>query len=133
MSDRFVIDPDIALRISAGGVVPRADVQLVAPTLLRSDVLEILYGRVRRGEMPEAEALALHAAFSRLKVRYLGDKVLRRRAWSVAAESGAETTALAEYVAPTLLQADALVTETTDLAALAEGVVRVVGPEALSG
>jgi predicted nucleic acid-binding protein len=45
-----------------------------------------------------------------VKVRLLGDRVSRRAAWSIAREHGLTSTADAEYLAVTRLQADVFVT-----------------------
>jgi indolepyruvate ferredoxin oxidoreductase alpha subunit len=66
-----------------------------------------------------------------LKVRFLGDKVLQRRAWKIADELGWETTYDAEYVALTKLQADAFVTVDRDLARVVSGVVPTATVDAL--
>ena len=66
--------------------------------------------------MPKDEGLALHATFSTMKMRLLGDKVLRRRAWEIAEQLGWDSTDQAEYIALTQLQADAFVTLDEDLA-----------------
>jgi len=55
-------------------------------------------------------------------VAYL-DGVLRRRAWQVADQLGWASTFKAEYVALTLLQADAFVTMDAELARSLEGIV----------
>ena len=60
-----------------------------------------------------------------IKIRYLGDAVLRRRAWDVAEKLGQPSTYHAEYIALTQLQADALVTVDVELARLATNVVHV--------
>ena len=128
---RFVIDSGVALRIAEGAIAPAAAHRLVAPTLLRSQVLDLLYGRVRRGELSEEAGLELNARFGKLKVRYLGDAVLRRRAWALAARTGMASTFAAEYLALTQLQADALVTEDGDLASKAQGLVQLAPLSAL--
>ena len=122
---RFVIDAGIALRIVEEAIAPASSHSLLAPTLLRSQVLDMLYGRVRRGELSEEAGLDLNARFGKLKLRYLGDAVLRRRAWALAASSGMASTYPAEYLALTLLQADALITEDSDLVSRATGLVAV--------
>ena len=58
-----------------------------------------------------------------MKIRILGDGVLRRTAWKYADELGWDSTYDAEYVALTKLQADALVTLDEDLARAVQGVV----------
>ena len=59
-----------------------------------------------------------------LKVRFLGDKVLQRRAWKVADMLGRETTFDAEFVALTKLQADVFVTSNRDLVRAVSGLVK---------
>jgi indolepyruvate ferredoxin oxidoreductase alpha subunit len=66
-----------------------------------------------------------------MKIRLLGDAVLRRRAWEVADEMGWPTTYDAEYVALTQLQADAFVTMNQKLARSIEGVVKTASIDAL--
>ena len=92
---------------------------------MRSQALDALYGRVSRGELSEEAGLALNARFGKLKIRYLGDAVLRRRAWALAAQTGMASTLDAEYLALTQLQADALITENVELASKATGLVTV--------
>ncbi|MGQ7793169.1 type II toxin-antitoxin system VapC family toxin [Faunimonas sp. B44] len=128
---RFVIDSGTALRIVEEEIVPGLGHSLLAPTLLRSEVLNLLYRRVRRGELDGSAGLALKARFGRLKVRYLGDAVLRRRAWELAARADMESTFGAEYLALTQLQADALIAEDGALRESAAGLVRVVPLSAL--
>ena len=67
-----------------------------------------------------------------MSIRYLGDGVLRRRAWDLAARLGWASTYDAEYVALTQLQGDALVTLDPELAAAVAGLVRVATIEELS-
>jgi predicted nucleic acid-binding protein len=66
-----------------------------------------------------------------LKVRFLGDKVLQRRAWKVADQLGWETTYDAEFVALTRLQADSFVTSDGDLARTVFGLVETATIDAL--
>jgi predicted nucleic acid-binding protein len=65
-------------------------------------------------------------------VRFLGDRVLQATAWRVAETLGWETTATAEFVALTQLQADAFVTSDRKLAKAVAGLVEVVTPAALA-
>jgi predicted nucleic acid-binding protein len=122
---RYVIAADVALRLLAerAGVAPPG--RLVAPTLLRSQVLSGLYGAVRAGAFGRGEARARLAHLRGLGVRLLGDRVLMDRAWDVAARLGWADTLQAEYLALTLLQADAFVTLDAELARVAAGVVPV--------
>jgi indolepyruvate ferredoxin oxidoreductase alpha subunit len=120
---RYVIDTSVVLHVLSESVHLPPDHELLAPTLIRSEVLDALYRSVQRGELSEEIALQRLARFSEMKIRYLGDKVLRRRAWSVADELGWESTGQAEYVALTQLQADALITLNRDLAAAVAEVI----------
>lgn len=120
---RVVIDAGVALRIVAEDRAVHPDVALLSPVLMRSLLNDQLYTEVRSGQRDEAEARRLNARFTRLKLRYLGDAVLRRRAWDLAMRAGMPSTHLAEYLALTQLQADALATEDPSLIAWADGVV----------
>ena len=122
---KFVIGPDVALELAAHRVVIPLANRLLAPTLLRSQVLAQLYTDVRRGELTRKEADTRLDHLRRLSIRLLGDRVLQRVAWQVAAELGWEDTFVAEYVALTKLQADALVVRDRGLAATVSRVVRV--------
>lgn len=66
-----------------------------------------------------------------MPIRLLGDAVLRRRAWEIAEQLGWAETYDAEYLALTLLQADAFVTLDAELARQAEGVVPLAPLDAL--
>jgi predicted nucleic acid-binding protein len=128
---RFVVDCDTLLRIAAGEVEVASEHALVAPTLVRSQALAKLYGAARRGEISDAEGIERVTRVNSLKVRFLGDKVLQRRAWKVADELGWESTFDAEFVALTQLQADAFVTSDADLAQAASGLVKTATIDAL--
>ena len=130
---RFVIDVGVALRITEDETEIAPSHTLLAPTLLRSQVLDVLFSRVRNDELSKEVALDLNARFGKLKVRYLGDAVLRRRAWALAERAGMASTFQAEYLALTQLQADALVTEDDDLTSKARGIVTVKPFVALLG
>lgn len=113
---RYVIGPDVALRLAAGNATIAGDHQLVAPTLLRSHVLTMLYRAVRRGELTKKDADRQLNHVRALRIRLLGDRVLQSVAWRVADQLGWDDTYEAEYVALTQLQADAFVTLDTRLA-----------------
>jgi predicted nucleic acid-binding protein len=129
---RFVVDCETLLRIAAGEIEVAAEHQLVAPTLVRSQALAALYQAARRGEISNEEGIERVTRINSLKVRFLGDKVLQRTAWRVAAELGWETTYDAEYVALTQLQADRFVTSDRDLARAVSGLVETATVKALS-
>ncbi len=122
---RFVIDAPTLLHLVAEGIAVAPGHQLVAPQGLRSQALDLLYGAVRRGELTETDALVRHEALTAVKVRLLGDRVSRGLAWRIAREHDLDSTAEAEYLALTRLQADLFVTVDPDARARAEGVVPV--------
>ncbi|HJU47239.1 MAG TPA: type II toxin-antitoxin system VapC family toxin [Gaiellaceae bacterium] len=128
---RFVVDCETLLTIAAGEIEVATDHQLVAPTLVRSQALATLYRAARRGEITAAEGIERVTRINSLKVRFLGDKVLQRQAWKVADQLGWETTYDAEYVALTMLQADAFVTSDAELARAVSGLVEVATIDAL--
>ena len=120
---RFVVDASAVLHLATQGVEAAAEHQLLAPTLLRSQTLSALHEAVHRGELPAKAARERLAGVGRMKIRLLGDAVLRRRAWDLASRLGWASTYNAEYVALTQLQADALVTLDVELARSVEGIV----------
>jgi predicted nucleic acid-binding protein len=128
---RFVVDCETLLRIAAGEIEVAAGHQLVAPTLVRSQALSALYQSARRGEISVTDGLERVTMINSLKVRFLGDKVLQRTAWRVAAELGWETTYDAEFVALTQLQADVFVTSDADLARAVSGLIETAAVDAL--
>ena len=88
-------------------------------------MLAQLYIEVRRGDLTRKEANRRLDYLRALQIRLLGDRVLQQVAWQVADELGWNDTFVAEYVALTQLQADALVTRDTSLARAARKVVAV--------
>lgn len=122
---RYVIDPDVALALAERDAKIPARHQLLAPTLLRSQVLALLFAEVQRGDLSSKEADRRLDYLRRLRLRLLGDRVLQRVAWQVAVELGWQDTFVAEYIALTKLQADALVTRNATLASAAGKVVAV--------
>ena len=129
---RYVVDAGTVIHLVTRGIEVSPEHELLAPTLLRSQVLSRLHEAVRRGDISADMGLERHARFSRLPIRLLGDGLLRRRAWQVADQLGWDETYQAEYVALTLLQADAFVTLDADLARSVEGIVNIASIEALS-
>lgn len=128
---RFVVDCETLLVIAAGELEVAADHRLVAPTLVRSQALSALYRAARRGEISAAEGIERVTRINSLKIRFLGDRVLQRAAWNVAERLGWEDTYAAEFVALTLLQADAFVTADEELARAVAGVVATAPVDAL--
>lgn len=130
---RYVIEPEVALTLAGQQAKVPAKHKLFAPTLLRSQVLAQLFAAARRGEVTREEANSRLDYLRRLRVRLLGDRVLQRVAWDIASELGWQDTFVAEYLALTRLQADALVTCNAELAAAARKVVAVARLEDLLG
>ena len=129
---RYVIGPDAALRLARDETVIREDHQILAPALLRSQLLSLLYQAVRRGEITRTDAERRLRYVRGLRIRLLGDRVLQEIAWRVADQLGWPDTLDAEYVALTQLQADALVTLDPQLAHAVKDLVAVAPIEALS-
>jgi indolepyruvate ferredoxin oxidoreductase alpha subunit len=113
---RFVVDASAVPHLAAVETAVPASHELLAPTLLRSQILSVLHEAVARGEVSDRDARDRLARIGRMPIRLLGDAVLRRRAWEVADRLGWTTTYDAEYVALTQLQADAFVTMDAALA-----------------
>jgi predicted nucleic acid-binding protein len=91
----------------------------------------MLHEAVHRGELAADVALNLLERIWRMRIRLLGDAVLRRRAWEVAEQMGWAGTYNAEYVALTQLQADAFVTRDAQLARSVKGIVATASIDAL--
>jgi hypothetical protein len=122
---RYVIEPEVALALAERDAAIAPGHRLLAPTLLRSQVLAQLFVEVRRGTLSRKEAGRRLDYLRDLRIRLLGDRVLQRVAWDVAVELDWPETFQAEYVALTKLQADALVTMNGGLAEAAARVVAV--------
>ncbi|MDX6318991.1 MAG: hypothetical protein QOD35_2391 [Nocardioidaceae bacterium] len=128
---RYVIGPDVALRLAHDEVAIGADHQVLAPTLIRSQLLARLFDAVRRGELTKKVA-ERHLDYVRgLRMRLLGDRVLQAVAWKVAEQMGWSDTYNAEYVALTQLWGDAFITLDVDLANAVRHRVRVAPFEEL--
>jgi predicted nucleic acid-binding protein len=128
---RFVVDTSAVLHLASTEVEVSEEHELLAPTLLRSQTLSVLHEAVQRGEVPADVARELLARIQRMPIRLLGDAVLRRRAWEVADQLGWTSTYDAEYVALTLLQADAFVTLDAELARAVKDIVTTASIDAL--
>ena len=128
---RFVVDASAVLHLGTADLALPEEHELLAPTLLRSQTLSVLHEAVKRGELPAAVARDRLERIWKMPIRLLGDAVLRRRAWDIADRLGWASTYDAEYVALTLLQADALVTLDAELARSVEGIVATASIDAL--
>jgi predicted nucleic acid-binding protein len=127
----YVVDAGAVLHLAREGIEVSPEHQLLAPALIRSQLLSTLHEAVQRGDLEAAAAQEVLARFGRMKIRLLGDGVLRRTAWKYADQLGWASTYDAEYVALTELQADALVTLDADLARSVQGVVPTASVEDL--
>ena len=128
---RFVVDAAVAIHLATTDFQVPPEHELLAPTLIRSETLSLLHEAVARGELTAVAAQGLLKRISKMRIRLLGDAVLREWAWKFADQLGLDKTYQAEYVALTKLQADALVTLDADLARRVEGVVPTAPIEAL--
>jgi predicted nucleic acid-binding protein len=128
---RYVITPDVAVRLAHDRAVVNDAHQLVAPTLIRSQLVSMLYQAVGRGELSKDDAGQQLDYMRGLRLRLLGDRVLQSSAWKVAEQLGWADTYDAEYIALTQLQADALVTLDKQLGKAAAKLVAVAPFDAL--
>jgi predicted nucleic acid-binding protein len=128
---KFVVDAGTVIHLASEDVDVSDAHELLAPTLLRSQTLSALHEAVQRGEIATDVARELLARIGRMRIRLLGDAVLRRRAWDIADQLGWASTYDAEYVALTQLQADAFVTMDAELARSVEGIVTTASIDAL--
>jgi predicted nucleic acid-binding protein len=128
---RYVIDAPTLLHLVDAGSHIATGHQLVAPTSIRTQALELLLHDVRAGTRTEAASLKAHERMTEIKIRLLGDRVSRRAAWQVARQHNWDTIRDAEYLAITRLQADALITVDPRLAAAAQGTVPVASVDDL--
>ena len=128
---RFVVDVGAVLELASAGTEVSAEHELLAPTLLRSQVLSELHEAFQRGELPADVARDRLELIGRMSIRLLGDAVLRRRAWEVADQLGWAETYDAEYVALTQLQADAFITLDEQLARSVAGLISTATLDAL--
>jgi predicted nucleic acid-binding protein len=128
---RFVVDCGAVLQLASEEIEVHAEHELLAPTLLRSQTLSVLHEAVHRGEIEADLALERLERVWAMKIRLLGDAVLRRLAWRLADQLDWAETYDAEYVALTQLQADAFVTLDAELARRVEGIVPTATIDAL--
>ena len=130
---RFVVDASTVLHLASVGFEVPAEHELLAPTLLRSQVLSALHEAVARGELPAAVGRDRLAVVGKMPIRLLGDAVLRKVAWEFADRLGWASTYDAEYLALTKLQADAFITLDAELAARIGDAVPTAPLQALTG
>jgi predicted nucleic acid-binding protein len=124
----FVIDAPVAIDLAINEATFPSEHSLMAPTLLRSQVLALVYESVRRGEIDERAGRKVLDNIRGLRIRLLGDRSLQDHAWRIAAQLNWPDTYQAEFIALTRLQADALATADPKLAAAASTLVKTVPP-----
>lgn len=129
---RYAIDAPTLLHLVANDVQVSPTHQIVAPSLIRSEALSLLFEAVWRGDLSEDLALRHHERLTEMKMRLLGDRVSRRAAWKMARQQGWESTHDAEYLAIAKLQADALITVNPALARKAKSLVPLADVAALA-
>ena len=128
---RYGIDALTAVRLVREGVVVSDEHSLVAPNLLRSQALSIIYRSVRDGSTTARDARQHLELITTMRIRLLGDRVSRGTAFRLASSLDWDDTPNAEYVAVAQLQADALVTGDPVLATAVADLVTVAPYEAL--
>lgn len=128
---RFVVDAGALIHLASEGIDVSPEHELLAPTLVRSQVLSLMHEAVHRGDLQAEVAQERLARINAMKIRLLGDAVLRRLAWKTADRLGWASTYVAEYLALTRLQADAFITLDEDLRRRVEGVVTTASIDAL--
>jgi predicted nucleic acid-binding protein len=116
----------MAIDLATNGAVIPSEHSLTAPTLLRSQVLALVYESVRRGEIDERAGRKVLDNIRGLRIRLLGDRSPQDHAWRIAAQLNWADTYRAEFIALTRLQADALATADQELAAAASAFVETV-------
>ena len=128
---RYVIGPDVAIRLAGHEAVIPDGHHMLAPALLRSQMLSLLYQAVHRGEMSKKDAEGRLFYAQGMRIRLHEDYILQNAAWQVADWLGWSDTFDAKYVALTQLEADALITLDPQLADAVKDLVTVAPIEAL--
>ena len=128
---RYVIGPDVAIRLAGDEAEVPDGHHMLAPALLRSQLLSLLYQAVRRGEMTKQDAERRLFYVQGMRIRMHEDYLLQKAAWQAAEQLGWSDTFDAEYVALTQLEADALITLDRQLADAVKDLVTVAPIEAL--
>lgn len=124
----FVIDAPVAIQLATDEAVIPPQHSLTAPTLLRSQVLALVYETLRCKEIDERSGRKLLDDIRGLRIRFLGDRSLEDHAWRLASKMNWPDIHQVEYIALTQLQADALVTLDTEFATAADIFVRTASP-----
>lgn len=113
---RYVVDAGAVRILLEHGITDPSPHHLVAPVVMRSEVLALLTREHRDGQLTTKQVREHLDTLARQSVRLLGDRVSRRRAFELAIELDVPSS-VAEYLAVAQLQADALITLDDQLAA----------------
>ena len=97
---RYVIGPDVAVRLAGENAVIRGEHQLLVRRF-SARRCSLLYQAMRRGEMTRKETGRQLEYVRELRMRLPGDRVLQNVAWKAADVLGWADTFDAEYVALT--------------------------------
>jgi len=113
---RFVVDASVAVKwllpevhSGAARALLRAEVDLLAPDLIRAEVGNVLWKRWRRGDLNAAEVDAALDDFRRFPLEVHSAELLLESAWVIARETGL-TVYDSLYVALAVAQQAPLVT-----------------------
>ena len=85
---RYVVDAGAVLALASSQMEISDEHELLAPTLLRSQTLSALHEAVQGGDLEADAAREQLERIGRMRIRLLGDAVLRRRAWELADQLG---------------------------------------------
>ncbi len=73
---KYVIGPEVAIHLAQAEAVIRDEHHILAPTLLRSQMLSLLHQAAHRGEMTKKDARRRLNYARGPRIRLLGDRVL---------------------------------------------------------
>ena len=80
---KYVIGPDVAIHLAHDEAVIGGEHQILAPALLRSQMLSLLYQAVHRGEMTKEDAERRLFYVQGMRIRLHEDYLLQNAAWQV--------------------------------------------------
>ena len=85
---RYVIGPDVAIHLADEEAVIPDGHHMLAPALLRSQMLSLLYQAVHRGEITKEDAERRLFYARGMRIRLHEDHELQNAAWNVADQLG---------------------------------------------
>ena len=130
----LVVDASVIVQLSlAGGSLgPLEGHDLIAPTLLASEVTSILSEMTYRGEVPEDHARVAVVKLEGLPIRYERPAGLAERAWDLARSLGWAKTYDAEYLALAIISDAPLITIDQRMRRRASHIVPMPSPAELA-